>query len=395
MSVTDMSLRLSPSGAELVGENAGDILTWDPTVRKWKSGPNTGAITEFDHIITDRLSLVAAVGSPVAGEFTLPSGSYFFKEPLDLDPGEFLAVAQDARVLIMGGGANKEVQGGTGATAATLVARTGCALDLISLALAAPTAGQPAFVSEGTAETRAQSCLFRGIASTTCAEQRGTGNFSATQCVFSGGQSGGFEQNDGSVTLTACRLDGGASNGFRMVGASVMNAILTACQISGNGASAAGLMNGANTDLSAVNCFWSVDNDGTHCFQILQASSVNIRGGEIFSTAGTPGDGVSVEGNVTGGIQLSGIAFANLDDAITRMAGTQNRVTIMGCDSAADVAVGVDWATANIPTNGLLAVGNQWNTLTPLQNFTAADARVNWKANSLFGGLSTETAIVP
>ena len=82
-------------------------------------------------------------------------------------------------------------------------------------------------------------------------------------------------------------------------------------------------------------------------------------------------------------------------DMIVRTGGTQNRVSIVACSSAANVAVGVDWAAANIPTNGLLITGCQFNTGTPFQNFNETDSRVNRKCNSFAATLSSETPIVP
>jgi hypothetical protein len=82
------------------------------------------------------------------------------------------------------------------------------------------------------------------------------------------------------------------------------------------------------------------------------------------------------------------------DSFVKRTAGTVNRATIMG-NTVAVTAVGLSWASASIPTLGLLIVGNTLNVTTPFSGFTRGDARVNSKANLGSSGLLSETALVP
>lgn len=74
------------------------------------------------------------------------------------------------------------------------------------------------------------------------------------------------------------------------------------------------------------------------------------------------------------------------------IAGTVAAGLVTACYSAA--TNGITWAAANIPTRGLLVVGNDFSGATPFNGFVAADARVNCKANIGAAGLLTETAIV-
>jgi len=97
-----------------------------------------------------------------------------------------------------------------------------------------------------------------------------------------------------------------------------------------------------------------------------------------------------------GGVQVIGLHGHALDDLVVASVNFDcRRAVIMGCDTATDVTVGIDWQ-APVPTNGgLLIVGNNFDTTTPLQGITAATANVNLKACSDRNGLMTETAIVP
>jgi hypothetical protein len=73
--------------------------------------------------------------------------------------------------------------------------------------------------------------------------------------------------------------------------------------------------------------------------------------------------------------------------------GSQRVVQVIGCSIAA--TAGIEWAAANIPTDGLLVLGTAFNCLNNYVAHTPASARANYKSNSQGGGLLTETAIVP
>jgi hypothetical protein len=71
-----------------------------------------------------------------------------------------------------------------------------------------------------------------------------------------------------------------------------------------------------------------------------------------------------------------------------------NRATIMG-NTVATTTRAINWTAANVPTLGLLIVGNTFNVTTPFNGFDRTSARVNVKANSGPSGLLSETSLVP
>lgn len=112
--------------------------------------------------------------------------------------------------------------------------------------------------------------------------------------------------------------------------------------------------------------------------------------------------GLSIDGNASI-LELDGVVTTGLTgNFLTYTAGTVDSCIIRGCQSVqtGGGTVAINWPAANIPTYGLLVVGNHFSfTAAPWNGHTPASARVNYKANSYWdgalGGLLTETAIVP
>lgn len=397
MSVTSMKLRLNQAGAELVGPANGDQLRWNSTTRQWEAFTFTPPTVEtaFDFILEDRADLVAAVGPPVGTDFQMVSGSYALKQGFTIDPTERLFFPNGAAILMVGMGSGKELSGSPGSGNALAEFETGTVVDLIGLSLTALGNGSDAVIVHG-ATLRTYGCRFRANATggTAAIIDNADGIWLDFGSRFES-QSDNFVILGGQPNFTGSRFIGGVGPCIDASAPSLdVRAKFSLCDFDGGTVSAI-QHSATNGDLFFVDCTVRSNNNGVDCVSLNGGSSFQWIGGNIVSTAGTPGDGIRFNGDMTGGSQIIGPTFDNLDDAIQYQAGTQRRVTIVGCDSATNVAVGVDWPSANIPTSCLLVVGNQFDTATPFQNFIETDARVNRKANSFAATLSSETPIVP
>lgn len=382
------NLRLSPSGPLIEGTDDGDVIVWDAATGQWRTG--TGGITEYDHLISSRADLVAVV-APVGGVFTLPAGSYFLKADVALDAGESILI--DDNVLFAGGGREYTLQGGDPATPCIVV--DGGNLKMQNLSIMGPSSTTIDALSLVDGSIRAHNCdISSGVGPTAFQQTGGTAQFWG--CDFAGATETCALQA-GLFHAVGCRFFGGVSNGgIDVSGASELDVTLVDCLVEGGASGGAAVnLDNVNVDFYSAMCIFDQPAAAANVFNVAAASSVQMVGGLVVNTNATPADGIVFAGNVQGGVQLIGVSAENLDAFVIRNSGTQRRVVVNGCDTASDVAVGVDWATASIPTNGLLELGNQFDTTTPFTNHASTDARVNRKANTLQSGLSTETAIVP
>jgi hypothetical protein len=407
-------IRVAPSGPPIVGNNISDMLVWTGTEWEAQAG-SVGTPHSFDFILTSRAEL-AAVVAPVGGVFTLPNGSYAIRTGFALNAGERLEVPIGGNVLIMCMGPSKAIVGAP-TTAPLLTVLANASALLIGLNLVVTGDGNAGLETQGNTTMvggnvqvsgngtealhviagtlKASNVRFAAGANSNVADQS-AGEAIFTGCTFENGQSFAYDQTGGTLRATQCIFSGGAS-GYRMTGAGEQDGYLTSCDISAGGTSPGVTHSGTNGDLFMTDCLVVPTGNGAPCVSIGPASSLNIRGGELRSAAGTPGDGVSVNGNIAGGLQVIGVTGDSLDDFVAWSSGTVNRAMVANCDTASTVSTGVDWAAANIPTNGLIEWGNQFNTTSgnAYQNHTAATARVNRKGNTHNAGLSQETAIVP
>ncbi len=135
-----------------------------------------------------------------------------------------------------------------------------------------------------------------------------------------------------------------------------------------------------------VNCIF----EGlTTVFDVQVSSGLFIQGGRMDNFT----DGVAINGNMST-LAIADMEFENGQDGIDYNAGTVNRASVIGT-SCVNMTEMIRWASASIPTLGLNLVGNTWNIATPLSGFTEASARVNLKACVDSSGQMSETAIVP
>jgi hypothetical protein len=135
---------------------------------------------------------------------------------------------------------------------------------------------------------------------------------------------------------------------------------------------------------------------------VLEASTLQVIGGQWRTQGAARGNGININGDIPGGLQLIGVAGEDISTSdgsgeafIKYTSGLVNRATVANCNTASTVSTAINWPAANIPTAGLVVVGNTWNDATPYVGFVSTDARVNVKANLNSAGLMTETAIVP
>lgn len=354
-----------------------------------------GAQTEFDFIITDRASLVAVV-APVAGVFNLPAGSYAFKEPLTLNPGERLSSAN--AVLLQSMGPGKKISGDT-LTAPLLTVTAGTA-QLIGLALDSGTAAQAAMRQTG-GVVEAWAVSLQGGATSDGLQLQG-GEWYSTDGEFVGGAAG--IRQSGAVATTYCQFKGGRVQGdfsdacFVGEGAgNIVEAHVNLNMSNSNAASNVVFLNGATSgDFYLENCTMQHSANNQTLVQATDVSTVVINGGNFLSTAATPGDGVQFSGTIGGGFIIDDVTFLDLDDCI-REANLVDieRGVISNCDVGGTTTVGVDWDAADIPSHGMLIHGCNWGPANPFVGFDENTARVNIKCCSDNTGLLAETSIVP
>ncbi|HKJ10926.1 MAG TPA: hypothetical protein VJ976_00910 [Ornithinimicrobium sp.] len=401
----NFDMRLPPSGPTFEGTADGQTFVWDQTLQKWNIALDPGNITEFDFIIRDRADLVDAVGTPVAGEFILVDGSYFWGDDVLLDPGETVA-ADAVTVFMMGGGPvgslDRGFRGNGAASDPAFDIRNGANVRLLNMRIAGAAIAQHGVAVAG-ATLDADWCAFPTTAG---GSQPGlllgatsVGRISRTTI---GGANEGVEITGGAKHLFRdCTItSGSAGNGLTAnVGATVTRLQFDGCFFRGSasGSPPVVLETAPDLDVFFNGCEWESNAANTPCLLARGIGSLVVDGGFMSCSAAPVGDGLSLATDpMQGGVQVIGLHGHALDDLVVASVNFDcRRAVIMGCDTATDVTVGIDWQ-APVPTNGgLLIVGNNFDTTTPLQGITAATANVNLKACSDRNGLMTETAIVP
>lgn len=366
-------LRLGPSGPPIVGNNVGDVLVWDGA--EWVPGSTTGG-TAWDHVV----SSLADLPAPVAGVIELTDGSWAFKAPIDLG-ANVLSVPSGVSVLMKGmGGFNEKVlsgdasrvlliEGNAHIETLTIEAVNGAAVELAT-----------------NASLASLLCEFDGDAQGVTMSA-GLWRDSMSRVV---GDAEAMVMTGGRVHLSQTRFLSGTSECFDASGASVTEVWMQGCLLQAPGASTVVFDCPAGTFVSEGTAFEC--DTGNPVILSSLALGLQLVGGRLQGTAGI---GVQVAGNITRHLQLVGVQGAALSSFLSRTAGTVRQATVQGCSTFSDVAVGITWAAASAPTNGLSVVGNTFDTATPLSGFTAASARCNLKANVSAGALMQETAIVP
>lgn len=352
--------------------------------------------TEFDFIITDRASLVAVV-APVGGVFNLPTGSYAFKQALTLNPGERLSNNGNS-VLLQSMGPTKRISGDT--LTAPLLTITGGTVQLIGLALDSNTSDQPALRQTG-GVVEAWGVSLQGGATSDGLQLQG-GEWYSTDGEFVGGAAG-IRQSGASATQY-CSIKGGRAQGdfsdacFVGEGAgNVVEAHVTLNMSNSNSASNCVLLNGATSgDFYFSDCTAQHSANNQTLFQVTDVSTFVMKGGNLFSTAGTPGDGVQFSGTIGGGFIIDDVTFLDLDECIREASLTDvERATIANCDVGGTSGTGINWDSGDIPSHGMMILGCNFGPATPFVGFNENSARVNVKCCSDNTGLIGETSIVP
>lgn len=153
-------------------------------------------------------------------------------------------------------------------------------------------------------------------------------------------------------------------------------------------------VNNAAAQLWLRDCLIENMDDGPSPIALKAGTYLRVSGGRIIGTAGVLPAGVFVDGAFTD-IYLEGVVGSFLAALLTRNSGAQGAVTVSGCRVESNCTRAINWAAANVPTQGMSIIGNRWNIATAYTGITAATARVNMKSNLGSAGLLQETAIVP
>lgn len=364
--------------------------TIDP--RRSPSGPffglGAGGESAFDYILKSRADLVAVV-APVADEFLIPSGSYAVKVGFALNPGEVIVVQNTREVLIFGMGKSKTLQGNDANSIIRVEA--GGTADLFDLDVLNNFNGNaPALRVAGT--VRASHCCFTGnlAAATARGIQADTGADCSLSNSITQGGGYGIEVTSGAVLRAVnSKMLGNALQGLD-IDSGV--AYCSNCYIFSTSDDAACLQ-GAPSELYASNCEFVVPlATGVLPLRIDSGKVLRVRNCRFRGAGAAVNNGIEFVGNF-GTASIDG-HFENCQDCVAHSAGTVEQVSISG--SADNTCTnGIDWASASIPTNGLVVSGFIFDGTTLSVGHTTASARVNYKANLRAGALATETGIVP
>lgn len=387
-----VQLRLAPSGPPIVGQNDGDLLVWNATTQEWDITTGAAGRTAWDFIIED---IADFPNAPAAGFIDLDSGSYAIKAGVDIGANA-LRVAPGVDVLIKGmGNFNEKLIQSSHATA-TLIIESGGGARCETLNL--DNSVGDGVQLQGSSALQSVGCQFS-------ATGRG---------IVLDGEAGWWDvlsRVSGIIGLDMqgqdCNLSGTRIGGLAGVAVQIVGALIGRVQMSGvnmQTSNAAGvIVNTSTGDVDLIDCtINSLVADSPGCIHVLEASSLQVIGGQWRTQAAARGNGLNIAGNIPGGLQVIGVAGEDISTSdgsgeafIKYTSGLVNRATVQGCNTASTVSTAINWPAANIPTCGLLVVGNTWNDATPYVGFVSTDARVNVKANSNSAGLMTETAIVP
>lgn len=355
----------------------------------WVGTPIAG-IGAYDFVLRSRADLLAVPGLGAGPLYTLPSGAYMLKAGFALVAGEGLVVPAAANVQF-DGQLGAQLVGTPGANPLVDVAAGGF-LQSRNLSLETNSNGSQAIRCAGNVDL--SNCSLDAATTGGVALEVTGGDVSDQGSRLLGGTGAAISQTGGITRLVQTIAQAGGS-GLSLSGAVGLLSTCMGCTFIG-GTTAPAVDHQASAGQLELDGSWLfVDQAGSHGLNIAGALSCLVRGGRIESTAGAPGSGVRVNGAITEGLEVNGTRLLNFANGVLWVAGAVNRAALIGLDGAANVVVGVDWAAADIPTNGLLELGCQFNTATPFANHTAADARVNRKACTAAGALVAETAIVP
>lgn len=374
----DLTLLELGEEARLDTASAGDMLILDPSKRATWANP--GLVVGFNYVIDSRARL-ATLFPPVAGVFTLPSGSYAITNEVALSAGENIVTAASSFVTIYGKfGTPGRI---TGNTATDLLATgANASLVLYSMRVQQTGAGRAVDVAAGGA------AKFFGcnISSTSGVALRAAAFVQSFGTRFSG--STHTIQLTSEMWSVGDAISGGTTTAVELTGAGTLRA--TNSEISGNAAGRSIIANSTGyVYLIGVRV-----NTGLIALELLAASELRIVGGSLSAVAGNPA--LRIAGNVDY-IDVQTL-FAASSAGVLYVSGTVGLARFIGCGFTSTSATGINWAAANVPARGLIETNNSFN-LTAANAFvghTQTDARVMRRANTLAAGaFASETSIVP
>lgn len=344
----------------------------------------------FDYILTSYADLLQ-VTKPVAGVFTLPSGSYAVKEGFTLPDDERMQIAAGSFVFMVGMAGVGTIITGNVDVNALLTISAGSIVDLLNLTLV--NNGNIATVSSGGTVT-ARACRFtnNGPVGTSTALAVSGATFRGSQNVYTAQNAYAVVHNGGILRESNSNIISNNANGYLgHQSASIAN--FTDCQIFGNALDGIQAF-GSSLYLCLTDCKVQCGANSRDCIKVSGLLSLSISGGRLTtSSAGSGRNGISFDGDCTR-TTIRGVRIDTLNTGITRTAGTQGHVVGSELDIDSSVATGWNWAAASIPTDGLAIFTNSIGSATPFNGFDRNDARVNIKGCLGSGVLLQETPIV-
>lgn len=435
-------IRLAPSGPELTGNDANDTFLWDPASNQWTVGPAvpggvvlsgdangptaantvnslTGTIggvnvpledmssdaleasfvvrgaagvgystvpvsslipatdTAFDFILTSRADVLALPGVGAGPSYLMPAGSYAIKSTFTMQAGEDLQFASGG--LVVGMGPTKVIGGNT----SNFVRATGGTLHLYDLHI--NNSGGNGITISGGAQVISHEMAI--VASGLGVLQADGGWFDAMSQIAATGN--GLQVSEGQVSLIGTRVTGAVA--LRLTGTNALRAEFDGVFADSTGGHVLSVSNPTTELIIRGGRYNAPDTFSTLRFGGC-ASAIATAGVELICAGDTPGDCVLLEVDMTN-LSIVGAQLNGGGRGVNRSSGNATRCLIADTQFRA-CQVGILWAAASIPAQGLLVSGAHIDTPTPFSGFTQATAGVNVKCCSDNAGLLAETAIV-
>lgn len=377
------AINRSPSGPFFRGTEDGQVPVWNASVGEWQASFSSGV----DYVISSRADLLAVV-APVSGAFNLPVGAYFIKQDITLNDGEYL-VASNIEFVSN----DKTVSGNPPASFGLFNSNSFPKLRSVNFI---SNNAQPAIRLSGS--TLVINGGFAISILGNAVEITANAILKAFDFQMYGAGSA-IDMVAGRAYLVTCLLNSGSSSisgaCIRMTNSVNSKRIYAVnCDFSCFGSAVCLDINSSTGSTSLVNCLITVGGAGIAPVVLTLARNLTLNGCAFTHQGGGSPVGVRINGAVDS-IILDGNTFESYAYACRHSAGVVDRATFLANDMNNISAGLIDWAAANIPTNGLLIMGNQVDGANFFTGFTQSSARVNAKANSRAGALVSETAIVP
>lgn len=337
--------------------------------------------TSYDYTISNRQDLVNIV-PPVNGVFELPEGTYKICGNVTLLDDEYLHVGNNRDVLFVG-------YPGVTITAPServvLVSSGTFQNDGVNL--------QQLTIGEAVLEITAGTVLLTACnlsGGNVFSVEMSGGAFSAHMSRFFG--AAGVVFTGGTARFEQCFVAGTEAAVLTCSGATVLKCAQTHFQRFTGDAPNISLL--GTVRASFEDCQVETNSDTAAPMVFLQeGADLIFEGGTLRGNVAQNGVGFQLA--TTADAVLRDVFFEQLDTCVLDSAAeTLNRCVLDVLQGSDTVTIGVDWAAARVPTNGLIETALAFNTATPFANHTETDARVNRKMPLSSSGLEAETPIV-